>query len=294
MNHLRYLVVSRTTSIFSGAQVFGASFSFENIFYTGTKDSLSTQFNAIILQAFMLFMSLHDQLIQYQSSKKKILKWYCFYAAIDVTIVVWANDSYMFLKTPSCLLTCTIYFRSLDTTLFAQNNMNNIYSSPGQISLGSPCFTADATASLLSVQMNNLGITNATALQPETSHVQKFPELQRVHDVENSHGVSHDRPAPTSPQSNSMVRSIDRPKQTTDVSRRGTEKRACTNFTDLTSKQLEPELVGASASNYEVKDEYSVWCIRAILRCSSVRNALLCVIKENKLLVHGQTTSYKQ
>ena len=87
MNHLRYLVVSRTTSIFSGAQVFGASFSFENIFYTGT-NSLSTQFNAIILQAFMLFMSLHDQLIQYQSFKKKILIWYCFYAAIDVTIVV--------------------------------------------------------------------------------------------------------------------------------------------------------------------------------------------------------------
>ena len=201
------------------------------------------------------------------------------------------------MKTSSCLLACTIYFRSLDTTLFAQNNMNNIYSSPGQISLGSPCFTADATASLLSDQMNNLGITNATALQPETSHVQKFTELQRVHDVENSHGVNHDRPAPTSPQSNSMVRSIDLPKQTTDVSRQGTEESVYTNLTDLTDltgKQLEPELVGASASNYEVKDEYSVWCIRAILRCSSVRNVLLCVIKENKLLVHGQTTSYKQ
>ena len=198
------------------------------------------------------------------------------------------------MKTSSCLLACTIYLRSLDTTLFAQNNMNNIYSSPGQISLGSPCFTADATASLLSDQMNNLGITNATALQPETSHVQKFTELQRVHDVENSHGVSHDRPAPTSPQSNSMVRSIDLPKQTTDVSRQGTEESVYTNLTDLTGKQLEPELVGASASNHEVKDEYSIWCIKAILRCLSVRNALLCVIKEYKLLVHGQTTSYKK
>ena len=197
----------------------------------------------------------------------------------------------MFLKTSSCLLTCTIYFRSLDTKLFAQNNMNNISTSPDQISLGSPCFTADATTSLLSVQMNSLGITNATPLQPETSHVQKFTELQRVHDVENSHGVGHDRPAPTSPQSNSMVRSIDRPKQTTDVSRQGTEESV---YTNLTGKQLEPKLVGASASNHEVKDEYSIWCIKAILRCLSVRNALLCVIKEYKLLVHGQTTSYKK
>ena len=185
----------------------------------------------------------------------------------------------MFLKTSSCLLTCTIYCRSLGTTLFAQNNMNNISTSPSQISLGSPCFTADATTSLLSVQMNNLGITSGTPLQPETSHVQKFTELQRVHDVENSHGVSHD----------SMVRSIDRPKQTTDVSRQGTEESV---YTNLTGKQLEPKLVRASASNHEVKDEYSIWCIKAILRCLSVRNALLCVIKEYKLLVHvGQTTS---
>ena len=195
----------------------------------------------------------------------------------------------MFLKTSSCLLTCTIYFRSLDTTLFAQNNVNNISTSPDQISLGSPCFTADATTSLLSVQMNNLGITSGTPFQPETSHV---TELQRVHDVENSHGVSHDRPAPTSLQSNSMVRSIDRPKQTTDVSRQGTEESV---YTNLTGKQLEPKLVGASASNHEVKGEYSIWCIKAILRCLSVRNALLCVIKEYKLLVHvGQTTSYKK
>ena len=172
--------------------------------------------------------------------------------------------------------------------------MNNISTSPDQISLGSPCLTADATTSLLSVQMNNLGITNATPLQPETSHVQKFTELQRVHDVENSHGVNHDRPAPTSPQSNSMVRSIDLPKQTTDVSRQGTEESVYTNLTDLTGKQLEPGLVGASASNHEVKDEYSIWYIKAILRCLSVRNALLCVIKEYKLLVHGQTTSYKK
>lgn len=202
----------------------------------------------------------------------------------------------MFLKTSSCLLTCTIFFRSLDTTLFAQNNMNNISTSPDQISLGSPCFTADVTTSLLSVQMNNLGITNATPLQPETSHVQKFTELQRVHDVENVHGVSHshDRPAPTSRQSNSMVRSIDRPKQTTEVSRQGTEESVYTNLTDLTGKQLEPELVAASASNHEVKDEYSIWYIKAILRCLSVRNALLCVIKEYKLLVHGQTTTYKK
>lgn len=163
--------------------------------------------------------------------------------------------------------------------------MNNISTSPDQISLGSPCFTADATTSLLSVQMNNLGITNATALQPETSHVQKFTELQRVHDVENSHGVSHDRPAPTSPQSNSMVRSIDRPKQTTDVRRQGTEESV---YTNLTGKQLEPELVGASGSNHEVKDEYSIWCVKAILLCFSVRNALLCVIKEYTLLVHGK------
>ena len=197
----------------------------------------------------------------------------------------------MFLKASSCLLTCTIYFRSLDTTLYAQNNVNNISTSPDQISLGSPCFTADATTSLLSVQMNNLGITNSTPLQPETSQVQKFTELQRVHDVENSHGVSHDRPAPTLLQSNSMVRSIDRPKQTTDVSRQGTEESV---YTNLTGKQLEPKLVGASASNHEVKDEYSIWCIKAILRCLSVRNALLCVIKEYKLLVHGQTTSYKK
>ena len=198
----------------------------------------------------------------------------------------------MFLKTSSCLLTCTIYFRSLDTTLFAQNNVNNISTSPDQISLGSPCFTADATTSLLSVQMNNLGITSGTPFQPETSHVKKFTELQRVHDVENSHGVSHDRPAPTSLQSNSMVRSIDRPKQTTDVSRQGTEESV---YTNLTGKQLEPKLVGASASNHEVKGEYSIWCIKAILRCLSVRNALLCVIKEYKLLVHvGQTTSYKK
>ena len=171
----------------------------------------------------------------------------------------------------SCFLTCTIYFWSLDTTLFAQNNMNNISTSPDQISLGSPCFNADTTTSLLSVQMNNLGITNATPLQPETSHVQKFTELQRVHDVENSHGVSHDRPAPTSPQSNSMVRSIDCPKQTTDVRRQGTEESV---YTNLTGKQLEPELVGASASNHEVKDEYSIWCRKAIL-CLRVRNALL-------------------
>lgn len=198
----------------------------------------------------------------------------------------------MFLKKSSCLLTCTIYFRTLDTTLFAQNNIST---TPDQKSLGQPSyFTADTPTSWLLVKMNNLGITNTTPLQPQTSHVQKFTQLQRVDDGENSHGDSHDRPAPTSPHSNSMVQYIDPPKQTTDVSRQGREERVYTNLTDLTGKQLEPELVGASASNNEVKDKYSIWCIKAILHCLSIRNALLYVIKEYKLLVHGQITTYKK
>ena len=44
-------------------QLFRTTFSFENITFpllTGTRNSLSTQLNGIILQAFMLFMSLRD------------------------------------------------------------------------------------------------------------------------------------------------------------------------------------------------------------------------------------------
>lgn len=86
----------------------------------------------------------------------------------------------------------------------------------------------------------------------------KVTELQKVDDGENSHRDSHDRPAPTSPQSNFTFGSIDRPKQTTDVSRQGTEEIVYTNLTDLTDKQLEPEHGGAPASNHEVKDEYYI------------------------------------
>ena len=96
--------------------------------------------------------------------------------------------------------------------------------------------------------MDNLGIANAPPLQRQASQTERVTELQKVDDGENSHRDSHDRPAPTSPQSNFMFGSTDRPKQTTDVSRQGTE--------DLTDKQLEPEHGGASASNHEVKDEY--------------------------------------
>ncbi|KAM7433093.1 hypothetical protein ABFA07_016610 [Porites harrisoni] len=138
------------------------------------------------------------------------------------------------------------------TTLFPKNNIST---TTDQKSLGQPsCLNADATTSLLSVQMNNLGITNAPSLQPQASHSEKVTELQRVDDGENSHGDSHDRPAPTSPQSNFLFGSIDRPKQTTDVSRKGTEEIVYTNLTDLTDKQLEPGHVGASASNHEVLD----------------------------------------
>lgn len=159
------------------------------------------------------------------------------------------------------MLTSTIYFRFLDyTTLFPKNNIST---TTDQKSLGQPsCLNADATTSLLSVQMNNLGITNAPSLQPQASHSEKVTELQRVDDGENSHGDSHDRPAPTSSQSNFLFGSIDRPKQTTDVSRKGTEEIVYTNLTDLTDKQLEPGHVGASASNHEVKDEYYKWCIK--------------------------------
>ena len=172
------------------------------------------------------------------------------------------------------MLTSTIYFRFLDyTTLFPKNNIST---TTDQKSLGQPsCLNADATTSSLSVQMNNLGITNAHSLQPQASHLEKVTELQRVDDGQNSHGNSHDRPAPTSPQSNFMFRSIDCPKQTTDVSRQGTEEIVYTNLTDLTDKQLEPEHVGASAFNHEVKEQYSIWCIKAILCCLRVRNALL-------------------
>ena len=113
--------------------------------------------------------------------------------------------------------------------------------------------------------MNNLGFANASPMQPQASHSEKVTELQRVDDGENSHRDSHDRP--TSPQSNFMFGSIDRPMQTTDLSRQGTEEIVHTNLTDLTDKQLEPEHVGASASNHEVKDEYYIWCIKAILYC---------------------------
>lgn len=184
------------------------------------------------------------------------------------------NDFYMFLKKSSYLRTCTIYFWFLDyTTLFAQNNISL---TTDQKSLGQPfCLTADAATSLLSVEMNNLGIANASPLQPQASHSENVTELQKVDDGQNSHGDSHDRPAPTSPQSNFMFGSIDHPKQTTDVSRQGTEEIVYTNHTDLTDKQLEPEHVRASASNHEVKDEYSIWCIKAILCCLRVRNAIL-------------------
>ena len=106
--------------------------------------------------------------------------------------------------------------------------------------------------------MDNLGIANAPPLQPQASHTEKVTELQKVDDGENSHRDSHDRPAPTSPQSNFTFGSIDRPKQTTDVSRQGTEEIVYTNLTDLTDKQLEPEHGGAPASNHEVKDEYYI------------------------------------
>ena len=172
------------------------------------------------------------------------------------------------------MLTSTIYFRFLDyTTLFPKNNIST---TTDQKSLGQPsCLNADATTSLLSVQMNNLGITNAHSLQPQASHLEKVTELQRVDDGQNSHVDSHDRPAPTSPQSNFMFGSIDHPKQTTDMSRQGTEESVYANLGDLAAIQLEPEHVGASASNHEVKDEYSMWCIKAILCCLRVRNALL-------------------
>ena len=155
--------------------------------------------------------------------------------------------------------------------MFAQNNIS---ATTDQKSLGQPsCLTADATTSWLSVQMNNLGIANAPPLQPQASHSEKVTELQKVDDGENSHRDSHDRPAPTSPQSNFMFGSIDRPKQTTDVSGQGTEEIVYTNLTDLTDKHLEPEHVGSSASNHEVKT--NIWCIKAIMRCLPVRNALI-------------------
>ena len=121
-----------------------------------------------------------------------------------------------------------IYFGSLGTTLLAQNNTS---ATPNQKSLEQPWWlTAGAATSELLFQMNNLGITDATPLQPHSY---------------------------------------------TDVSRRGTEESVNANLGDLAAIRLEPEHVGASASNHEVKDEYSIWCIKAILCCLRVRNALL-------------------
>ena len=173
------------------------------------------------------------------------------------------------LMTPTCFLKVImhtymwIYFGSLDTTLFAQNNTS---ATPNQKSLEQPLWLpAGAPTSELLFQMNNLGITDATPLQPPSYQLKKFPQPHlSVDDRENSHQDSHVCPLPTSSQSSFMFGSIAHPKQTTDVSIQSTEESVCTNLTDLTDKQLEQEDVGASASNHEVKDEYSI-CIKAIL-----------------------------
>ena len=158
--------------------------------------------------------------------------------------------------------------------MLAQNNTS---STPNQKSLEQPLWlTAGAATSELLFQLNNLDITDATPLQPQSYHLEKFPQPHlSVDDGENSHQDGHVRPPPTSSQSNFMFGSIDHPKQTTDMSRQGTEEIVYTNLTDLTDKQLEPEHGGASAFNHEVKDQYSIWCIKGILCCLRVRNALL-------------------
>ena len=130
---------------------------------------------------------------------------------------------------------------------------------------------AGALTSELLFPMSNLGITNATPLQPHSYHVKKFPQPHlSVNDRENSHQDSNVRRPPTSSQSSFMFGSIAHPKQTTDVSRQGTVEIVYTNLTGLTDKQLEPEHVRASASNHEVKDEYII-CIKAIL-CVGKKN----------------------
>ena len=101
---------------------------------------------------------------------------------------------------------------------------------------------AGALTSELLFPLSNLGITDATPLQPHSYHVKKFPQPHlSVNERENSHQDSHVCAPPTSSQSSVMFGSIAHP------------------------IQLEQEHVGASASNHEVKDEYSIWCRKAIL-----------------------------
>lgn len=117
--------------------------------------------------------------------------------------------------------------------MFAQNNTST---TPDQKSLEQPLWPpAGALTSELLFPLSNLGITDATPLQPHSYHVKKFPQSHlSVNDRENSHQDSHVGPPPTSSQSTVMFGSIAHP------------------------IQLEQEHVGASASNYEVKDEYSI------------------------------------
>ena len=137
--------------------------------------------------------------------------------------------------------------------MFAQNNTSTTPNqTPNQKSLEQPLWLpAGALTSELLFPLSNLGITDATPLQPHSYHVKKFPQPHlSVNDRENSHQDSDVCPPPTSSQSSVMFGSIAHP------------------------IQLEQEHVGVSASNHEVKDEYSIWCRKAIL-CLRERNALL-------------------
>ncbi|CAH3179498.1 unnamed protein product, partial [Porites lobata] len=100
----------------------------------------------------------------------------------------------------------------LPDILFAQNNTST---TPNQKSLEQPLWLpAGALTSELLFPLSNLGITDATPLQPHSYHVKKFPQPHlSVNDRENSHQDSHVCAPPTSSQSSVMFGSIAHPIQ---------------------------------------------------------------------------------